>query len=89
MYMFISLVFVFPLVETKRGNVSSVDIPIMRDAGRFGHVSIEWRVDTTDSLSDLTPSSGVVSFQPAQDLAVITISSVDDQVSIIIVCYNS
>lgn len=61
-----------------------MNIPVLRDAGTFGHVSVNWQVGTTshNSSTDLTPVSGVVSFQPNQDMSILTISSVDDQVII-------
>lgn len=66
--------------ESKDGNVSTANIPVMRDAGTFGTVLTNWRTVESSALADITPASGTVEIQPGVNRAFINISSLPDQV---------
>lgn len=64
-------------------NVShSISVP--RTQGSFGSVTVSWSITPSDQPTDLTPISGTITYGDNQDKGTITISTLADDVSLIV-----
>uniref|UniRef100_A0A8B9KFU6 Adhesion G protein-coupled receptor V1 n=1 Tax=Astyanax mexicanus TaxID=7994 RepID=A0A8B9KFU6_ASTMX len=71
--------FRFSINESKAMDLHSASYPIMRGRGRFGNVSVLWRIEPTYS-GDVTPFQGEVVFAEGEYLKNLTLYSKPDEI---------
>ena len=70
------------------GATSTVTLTILRAAGTFTEVTVDWEVTASSAGSDISPTSGRVTFSKGQTTGTFTISALEDEVCAIMVKKN-
>lgn len=69
-------------IEEPVGNAFEVSLPIVRNAGTLGFVSVQWRatINSRPATGDLQPWSGEVSFAPGETIKTLKVEVLADDV---------
>lgn len=69
-------------IEEPTVNAFEVSLPIVRNAGTIGYVSVKWRatIHGRPATGDLQPLSGEVSFAPGDTMKILKVEVLADDV---------
>ena len=71
--------------ESKGNQTEETQLIVQRTMGRFGTVTVDWRVTQQNAWQDLFPLSGTLVFEPGEGEKPIVIETLADEVKILII----